>query len=72
MSGWPAVPDAHFRERNVAGRKITALESDSFKVDDIGGLRGFDYFGDDSFYLLDAPGVSNWPISENSGLATEV
>ena len=59
MPGWPAVPDAHFRATDVAGRKITALESDSFNIDDIGGLRGFDYFGDGSFYLLDAPGVSD-------------
>ncbi|KAF2754823.1 hypothetical protein EJ05DRAFT_503767 [Pseudovirgaria hyperparasitica] len=55
MPGWPKVPDAHFRETDVAGRKITGIEADSFKID-IGGLRAHDYFGDGSFYLLDAPG----------------
>ncbi|KAL5331718.1 hypothetical protein ACEPPN_001255 [Leptodophora sp. 'Broadleaf-Isolate-01'] len=54
LPGWPAVPDAHFHEADLAGRKITALEADSFVVD-IGGLRGFDYFGNGSFYLFDAP-----------------
>lgn len=58
MPGWPTVPDADFRETDVAGRKIRGLEAASFNVD-IGGLRGYDYFGDGSFYLLNAPGVSS-------------
>lgn len=57
MPGWPEVPDAHFRSTDVAGRKITGLEQERFDVD-IGGMRGYDFFGDGSFYLLDAPGVS--------------
>lgn len=57
MPGWPTVPDAHFRETDVAGRTITQLEAASFDID-IGGLGGCDYFGDGSFYLLNAPGVS--------------
>lgn len=55
MPGWPTIPDSHFRETDVAGRKITGLDAEAFNID-IGGLRGFDYFGDGSFYLLDAPG----------------
>ncbi|KAF2115733.1 beta-lactamase-like protein [Lophiotrema nucula] len=57
MPGWPTVPDSHFHETDVAGRKITGLEADSFNID-ICGLSGYDYFGDGSFYLLDAPGHS--------------
>ncbi|KAI0111255.1 beta-lactamase-like protein [Nemania sp. FL0031] len=57
MPGWPRVPDAHFHESDVAGRLITGLEADNFNID-IGGLRGHDYFGDGSFYILDAPGHS--------------
>jgi len=56
MPGWPEVPDAHFRSTDVAGRRIIGLEDSQFNID-IGGLRGYDYFGDGSFYLLDAPGV---------------
>lgn len=57
MPGWPTVPDAHFRETDVAGRKIIQLESASFDLN-IGGLDSYDYFGDGSFYLVNAPGVS--------------
>jgi len=57
MPGWPAVPDSQFHESDVAGRNIIGLEANSFNID-IGGLSGYDYFGDGSFYLLDAPGVS--------------
>ncbi|KAI1123111.1 beta-lactamase-like protein [Nemania abortiva] len=55
MPGWPTVPEADFSEADVAGRLITGLEPDSFNLD-VGGLRAHDYFGDGSFYLLDAPG----------------
>lgn len=57
MAGWPTVPDADFHEGDVAGRLITALETDRFNLD-VGGVRAHDYFGDGSFYLLDVPGVS--------------
>ncbi|TPX13509.1 uncharacterized protein E0L32_005980 [Thyridium curvatum] len=57
MPGWPTVADSHFRESDVLGRKITGLENQRFTID-IGGLRGYDYFGDGSFYLLNAPGHS--------------
>ncbi|KAK4443450.1 beta-lactamase-like protein [Podospora aff. communis PSN243] len=57
MPGWPTVPDSHFRETDVAGRKIKPLEAEDFTLG-IGGLRAHDYFGDGSFYLLDAPGHS--------------
>ena len=38
------------------GRPTREIEFDNAL--DIGGFRAFDYFGDGSFYLLDAPGVS--------------
>jgi hypothetical protein len=38
-------------------REISFDESDL----EIGGFRALDYFGDGSFYLLDAPGVSPAP-----------
>ncbi|KAF6836765.1 metallo-beta-lactamase superfamily protein [Colletotrichum plurivorum] len=57
MPGWPANPVAQFHEADVAGRKVVGLEIDDFKLD-IGGLKAHDYFGDGSFYLLDAPGHS--------------
>ncbi|KAJ3535029.1 hypothetical protein NM208_g7305 [Fusarium decemcellulare] len=57
MPGWPTVSDADFRETDVEGREIIGLEEASFSID-IGGLNGYDYFGDGSFYLLNAPGHS--------------
>ncbi|KAM7209966.1 beta-lactamase-like protein [Rhypophila decipiens] len=57
MPGWPTVPDSHFRETDVAGREIVGLEGDKFTAK-IGGFSAHDYFGDGSFYILDAPGHS--------------
>jgi len=56
MPGWPMRPDADFREEDFKGREIIELPRSSFKVD-VGGMNGFDFFGDGSFYILDAPGV---------------
>ncbi|KAI9148110.1 beta-lactamase-like protein [Paramyrothecium foliicola] len=55
MPGWPAVSDAKFREADVAGRRVTGIEAESFNLE-ISGLKCHDYFGDGSFYLAHAPG----------------
>jgi len=57
MPGWPTVPDADFRETDVVGREVVGLEEADFDIE-IERLRAYDYFGDGSFYLLNAPGVS--------------
>ncbi|KAM7190382.1 hypothetical protein V8F33_009498 [Rhypophila sp. PSN 637] len=64
MPGWPAVPDSHFRETDVAGREIVGLEGDKFTAK-IGGFGAYDYFGDGSFYILDALGVT-FPLARTS------
>jgi hypothetical protein len=56
MPGWPTVPDTAFRETDIAGRELVALEKPDFKLT-VGGFDALDYFGDGSFYILNAPGV---------------
>lgn len=44
---------------NFRGRPTREIEFESDGEGlNIGGFAAFDYFGDGSFYLLDAPGVS--------------
>ncbi|RDW58285.1 metallo-hydrolase [Coleophoma crateriformis] len=57
MPGWPAVPSAGFREVDLAGREVVGLEEPDFTLN-VGGFGAIDYFGDGSFYLLNAPGHS--------------
>jgi hypothetical protein len=54
--GYPLNENAHFPESDFLGREVVEIE---FKDDapTIAGLKAHDYFGDGSFYLLDAPGV---------------
>lgn len=52
--GFPTKPDALVREEDMAGRRVREINFD-------GGLKAgsfpaLDFFGDGSFYLLDAPG----------------
>ncbi len=61
MPGWPTNPNAGFHEEEIEGRKVVEISKESFNVD-VGGMPGYDYFGDGSFYILDAPGVSILPI----------
>jgi hypothetical protein len=68
-TGWPANPKAPFAEKDLAGRQFVALEAKDFKLE-IGGLRAPDFFGDGSFYLLDAPGVR--PVSAHGFLGMNV
>ncbi|KAM5348945.1 hypothetical protein ACJ41O_008768 [Fusarium nematophilum] len=52
--GYPDSPDSPFLARELANRTVTEI---SFaNATRIGGLAAFDYFGDGSFYILDAPG----------------
>ncbi|KAH9899036.1 beta-lactamase-like protein [Xylariomycetidae sp. FL2044] len=57
MPGYPTVPDAEFHEADIAGREVVGIEEADFSIQ-IGGFRAYDYFGDGSFYLLNAPGHS--------------
>ncbi|KAJ3531244.1 hypothetical protein NM208_g8960 [Fusarium decemcellulare] len=57
MPGWPANSSAEINEADVAGREVVEIAESQFTAD-VGGMPGYDYFGDGSFYLLDAPGHS--------------
>ena len=53
--GWPQRHDAIVRDSDAEGRVVREIsfEANSLKI---GGFNAYDYFGDGSFYLLDAPG----------------
>lgn len=53
--GWPTKPDAPVLVTDFADREVRQLDFSDTKLL-IGGLPALDYFGDGSFYLLDAPG----------------
>ena len=55
--GCPAKDDAPIRESDYEGREVKEID---FETTDLrlGQFRAMDFFGDGSFYLLDAPGVS--------------
>ncbi|CAN9365873.1 unnamed protein product [Alternaria alternata] len=53
--GWPTKPDAPVLVTDFANREVHQLDFSDTKLS-IGGLPALDYFGDGSFYLLDAPG----------------
>lgn len=50
------MPSADFLEKNTAGRLIQGLEHGDFTLN-VGGFKAVYYFGDGSFYILDALGV---------------
>jgi hypothetical protein len=54
--GHPLNEKAQLPESDFLGREVVEIE---FKDDapTIAGFKSYDYFGDGSFYLLDAPGV---------------
>lgn len=59
--GYPANPESPILETDYAGREVLELNFESgnggaFKTLTIGRFKAVDYFGDGSFYLLDAPG----------------
>lgn len=54
--GWPTNQEAGVLDSDIFGRKVREI---SFSADNplkIGSFDAFDFFGDGSFYLLDAPG----------------
>ncbi|KAI0601035.1 beta-lactamase-like protein [Biscogniauxia sp. FL1348] len=55
MPGWPGNLRAEFRQEDVAGRTIVEIRRPQFDIS-VGGFPGYDYFGDGSFFILDAPG----------------
>lgn len=52
--GYPSKADATVLDRDMEGRDIREIDFDSGLR--IGSFDAYDYFGDGSFYLLDAPG----------------
>lgn len=72
MPGYPAKDDAPIRESDYEGREVKEID---FQTTDLrlGQFRAMDFFGDGSFYLLDAPGVSFTRLdrSVETGLCTD-
>jgi len=66
MPGYPADPEGEILESDYAGREVREINFSGPGTLNIGRFRAFDYFGDGSFYLLDAPGHA---IGHLSGLA---
>ncbi|KAJ7460926.1 hypothetical protein B0H11DRAFT_2057427 [Mycena galericulata] len=52
---YPEFPDAALQASDFAGRKVTELNFNNTNLT-FSGLPALDYFGDGSFYLLNAPG----------------
>lgn len=53
--GYPADKGGHCLESDFAGRELQEIDFSGSDVT-IGRFKAFDYFGDGSFYILDAPG----------------
>lgn len=53
--GWPTNPDAAVLDSDIAGRTVREISFSANPLK-IGSFDAFDFFGDGSFYLLDAPG----------------
>ncbi|KAI1130706.1 beta-lactamase-like protein [Nemania abortiva] len=52
--GWPQIENAKVLESDMQGRKVREISFNSNVR--FGSFPAFDFFGDGSFYLLDAPG----------------
>jgi glyoxylase-like metal-dependent hydrolase (beta-lactamase superfamily II) len=55
LPGYPANPQSPLLESDFAGRELKEIDFDQSSLR-LGGFRAYNYFGDGSFYLLDAPG----------------
>lgn len=53
--GYPADPEGRCLESDFAGRELEEIDFSGSDIT-IGRFKAFDYFGDGSFYILDAPG----------------
>ena len=64
VPSFPTVPDSHIDERLWQGRELREIdfvkEGKGLKI---GRFQAFDFYGDGSFYLLDAPGHTIGHIS---------
>ncbi|KIV97953.1 hypothetical protein PV10_01648 [Exophiala mesophila] len=56
VPGYPARPDGLLRQSDYEGRELREVSFDTKTHPRIGGCLAVDFFGDGSFYLLDAPG----------------
>jgi glyoxylase-like metal-dependent hydrolase (beta-lactamase superfamily II) len=56
VPGFPANPDGVIHESDYAGRELREVSFAEGNVVMIGNFKALDYFGDGSFYILDAPG----------------
>ncbi|KAI1487115.1 beta-lactamase-like protein [Biscogniauxia mediterranea] len=70
MPGWPGNLRAEFTQEDVAGRTIVEISRPQFDVS-VGGFPGYDYFGDGSFFILDAPGHVTGHINALARTASE-
>ena len=52
--GYPSNPEALVLDSDIEGRNVHEINFDQGLT--VGGFEAFDYFGDGSFYLLNAPG----------------
>jgi hypothetical protein len=57
MPGWPTNPDGQFNEADIAGHEVLEVSKSDFDIT-VGGMPGYDDFGDGSFYILDTPKYS--------------
>lgn len=53
--GYPENKDSPFRSEAFTNREVAELSFDSSTIS-IGNMRAIDFFGDGSFFFLDAPG----------------
>ncbi|EXJ74899.1 uncharacterized protein A1O5_01595 [Cladophialophora psammophila CBS 110553] len=56
MPGYPAREDSILLESDYEGRKLIEIDFQGSRSLKIGQMNACDFFGDGSFYLLDAPG----------------
>lgn len=57
LPGWPINPDSSLIDTEWTGRNVREISfQQGPSVQTIGGFQAVDYFGDGSFFLLDAPG----------------
>jgi hypothetical protein len=54
MPGYSTNPNGQFNKADIAGHEILEFSKSDFDIT-VGGMPGYDYFGDGSFYILDAP-----------------
>ena len=54
--GWPSDQEAGVLDSDIIGRKVREINFSADNPLKIGSFDAFDFFGDGSFYLLDAPG----------------